>query len=196
MKQFTGGVVVKAGRVQVDLQIAGGRVQSRIYCDDVQPAIDKLVIIDRALTELELTSTDDAVFYVRELSSLLQPTHLDLLPMVGSYQIVHNITAIGVYVRACLALFSTKEALQLLNCARMETELNADCDTSLGDMAVDNDADYRSSEPIDCTTDIITAIKELRQLFSKYVQTIATERENLQTAYRRQIDQIRRRLAP
>lgn len=195
MKEFTGGTITNGNHVKINLSIKGGATQSRVYDSNVQLSIDKLTIINQALSKIPLEDLNDIDFYINQLIDLFKSTDIELLPLIGQYQVKHNVTILTTYIKSCISSFTVDEAIQLLQCNRMQTELNSDCNNQL-----DWNIRPLSRQFIDEITEtneesIIVLTRQLRNLVNQYVALIEAKKDKIEKAYQIIISDINKQLS-
>lgn len=196
-KQFTGGASIDADQIQINLYV-GGQTQTRAY-NTIHQAVDRLVIISEALSKIPIESTSDAIFYTNQLVTLFRPTQVSFLPNIGTYQTIHNIHTLNIYIQSCMDPFSPSESLQLLNHNRIVSELKSDTSENLscGITFVPNISKDHIDELCNTTTEnIVIASRHLRNTFNQYVQMIVSEKKTIDLSSHKLIEQINNELAP
>ena len=195
MKEFTGGVMTSGDHVKINLSIKGGISQSRVYDSNVQLSIDKLSIINQALSKVPLEDLNDVDFYINQLIDLFKSTDIELLPLIGQYQVTHNITVLSVYIKSCINSFTVDEAIQLLQCDRMRSELNNDCNNQLTWNL--HPLSRQFIDEITETNDenMVVSTRQLRNLVNQYVALIETKKDKIEKAYQNIISDINKQLS-
>lgn len=194
MKAFTGGATIDGDHVKIKLYMNGGVSQIRMYDSNVQLSIDKLVIINNALSKVSLEDLNDVDFYINELISIFKSTDIELLPLIGEYQLVHNIKLLSVYIKSCIASFTTDEAMQLLQCNRMQSELNADCNYQMNWNHYSISRQFIDEITETDSENIIVSTRELRNLVNQYVDLIQSKKDKVEKAYQIIISDINKHL--
>lgn len=190
INKITGGITNTNNHFKINLQINGGDTQIRVYDNNTQIAIDKLIIINEALNKISLESKSDAQFYLNELILLFKLVYLDFIPNNGTYQMIHNINILTIYIISCSKHFNENEAIQLLNCDRFIKELNSDCDNNIMQININNTYIDELQELI--SVDIVIATRKLRTLFNEYVKIIESKKNKIQSTYLELIEQAQK----
>ena len=195
MKEFTGGVITAGDHVKINLSIKGGISQSRVYDSNVQLSIDKLSIINQGLAKVPLEDLNNVDFYINQLIDLFKSTDIELLPLIGQYQVNHNITVLSIYIKSCINSFAVDEAIQLLQCDRMRSELNNDCNNQLTWNL--HPLSRQFIDEITETNDenMVVSTRQLRNLVNQYVALIKTKKDKIEKAYQKIISDINKQLS-
>jgi hypothetical protein len=187
-----GGVSNTNDHFLINLQIDGGECQKRIYDNNVQDSINRLIIINNTLNKIPIENNSDALFYLNELMTIFRSLYLDFIPTIGSYQITHNINLLLIYINSRVNNFNPNDAIKLLNCNRMISEFNSDCncdcdEATVMDIIIDDiQVEYN---------DIIFATKKLRILFNDYMKIIESKKDEIQSTYLEMVNKIKKYLS-
>lgn len=195
MKEFTGGAVTDGDHVKINLSIKGGATQSRIYDSNVQLSIDKLTIVNQALAKVSLEDLSDVDFYINQLIELFKSTNIELVPLIGPYQLRHNINILSTYIKSCIGSFTADDAIQLLKCDRMISELNTDCNNQLEWNSFSLSRQFIDEITETDDEDIVVSTRQLRNLVNQYVTIIKSKKDKIEKAYQNIISDINKQLS-
>ncbi len=181
MKQFVGGITNSDNQIQLNLQIAGGAAYSRVYNNNVSIAIDKLLIVNEALSKLPIESHTDTVFYIDQLINLFKSTHIEFLYGSSTYQIIHNAQIIRLYLSHLIKKFNTSDILEALGLTKILTDVEQD--VSIGCHQVDTINPYIDELIDDDEENLLIITRQIRNSFTEICAYISSKQSEIQTAY-------------
>lgn len=205
MKEFSGGVSRTDNHIKINLSIQGGTNQTRVYDNNIQLSINKLTIVNEALSKLSIETLNDIKFYINGIIALFKMTNIDFLPLNGQYQLIYNIKLLIIYTSSCinksLAIVDSKqpsvdhidEMIQLLNCNRMIQELNIDTQKNIK-ISKESHNSIQSNKVIIEQLNNENNCKKLclilKDLIDQYINIIISKKSDIEKIYQNNISNI------
>lgn len=181
MKQFSGGITSSNDHLHLNLQIGGGAAYTRVYDNNVVIAIDKLLIVNKALDKLAIESQADSVFYIDQLINLFKSAHIEFLYGSSVYQTLHNAKILKTYLSHLVKKFNATDVLEVLGLTKIL--LDIDQDVSLGCYQIDTDHPYIDEIQEDADEGLIIMSRQIRNDFNKLCSVIESKQSEIQSAY-------------
>ncbi len=185
-----GGVNTYDDHIQINMEISGGKTQSRNYCNTVDLSINRLNIINEALNKIPIEDESNAIFYLNELINLFSSVNLNFVNNFGNYQIIHNINILNNYMISCIKTINIEEVLQLIDCNRMIEEFNKDCCYKKL-IKVENNIKLIDEIQYLNIDEIVIPVRKLRFLFNEYVKLIESKKNLIEKSYLDRINKIK-----
>ncbi len=112
-----GGVFTRDNTTELSFSIEGGKQYKRIYSNVVDAAINKFVVISKALNDIiSANSTEvDKVFFINQVKILLNRAHVEMIQGSAPFQQKYNMWLLDGYIRMILETTDMYLITQLLD---------------------------------------------------------------------------------